>query len=117
MGLGTQVKGHNERRFGVRWEKPVEKMRDTILAIRAFWNCWQNQTRLNFQGEFFTLNLMTPFFNPGPHDYFHIPIYVAGVKPADVPARGENSPTAFTCIRCIRVAIFKKSFAGTSSLV
>jgi probable F420-dependent oxidoreductase len=59
MGLGTQVKGHNERRFGVRWEKPVEKMRDTILAIRAIWNCWQNQTRLNFQGEFFTLNLMT----------------------------------------------------------
>jgi len=80
MGLGTQVKGHNERRFGVKWEKPVEKMRDTILAIRAIWNCWQNQTRLNFRGEFFTLNLMTPFFNPGPHDYPHIPIYVAGVN-------------------------------------
>src|SRR5262245_48438568 len=23
MGLGTQVKGHNERRFGVKWEKPA----------------------------------------------------------------------------------------------
>ena len=23
LGLGTQVKGHNERRFGVKWEKPV----------------------------------------------------------------------------------------------
>jgi probable F420-dependent oxidoreductase len=80
LGLGTQVKGHNERRFGVKWEKPVEKMRDTILAIRAFWNCWQNQTRLNFRSEFFTLNLMTPFFNPGPHDYSRIPIYVAGVN-------------------------------------
>jgi probable F420-dependent oxidoreductase len=80
MGLGTQVKGHNERRFGVKWEKPVEKMRDTILAIRAIWNCWQNQTRLNFRSEFFTLTLMTPFFNPGPHDYPHIPIYIAGVN-------------------------------------
>src|SRR5262249_58342340 len=45
MGLGTQVKGHNERRFGVKWEKPVERMRDTILAIRAIWNCWQNQAK------------------------------------------------------------------------
>jgi alkanesulfonate monooxygenase SsuD/methylene tetrahydromethanopterin reductase-like flavin-dependent oxidoreductase (luciferase family) len=36
--------------------------------------------RLNFHGEFFTLNLMTPFFNPGPHDYPRIPIYIAGVN-------------------------------------
>ena len=89
MGLGTQVKGHNERRFGVKWEKPVERMRDTILAIRAIWNCWQNQTRLNFRGEFFTLNLMTPFFNPGPHDYPRIPIYVAGVNQRMCRLAGE----------------------------
>src|ERR1044071_7402465 len=25
LGLGTQVKGHNARRFGIKWEKPVEK--------------------------------------------------------------------------------------------
>ncbi len=80
MGLGTQVKGHNERRFGMKWEKPVEKMRDTILGIRAIWDCWQNQTRLNFHGEFFNLTLMTPFFNPGPHEYPRIPIYIAGVN-------------------------------------
>jgi probable F420-dependent oxidoreductase len=80
MGLGTQVKGHNERRFGVKWEKPVEKMREVILALRAIWDCWQNQTRLDFRGEFFKLNLMTPFFNPGPHDYPRIPIYIAGVN-------------------------------------
>jgi probable F420-dependent oxidoreductase len=61
LGLGTQVKGHNERRFGVRWDRPVEKMREVILAVRAVWDCWQNQTRLNFQGEYFKLTLMTPF--------------------------------------------------------
>ena len=37
LGLGTQVKGHNERRFGVKWERPVDKMRDYILAMRAVW--------------------------------------------------------------------------------
>ena len=35
MGLGTQVKGHNERRFGVKWERPVEKMREVILAFEG----------------------------------------------------------------------------------
>jgi probable F420-dependent oxidoreductase len=80
LGLGTQVKGHNERRFGMRWEKPVEKMREVILAVRAFWDCWQNGTRLNFHGEYFKLNLMTPFFSPAPHDYHRIPIFIAGVN-------------------------------------
>lgn len=80
LGLGTQVKGHNERRFGVRWEKPVEKMRDVILAVRAVWDCWQNGTPLDFQGEYFKLNLMTPFFSPEPHDYHRIPIFIAGVN-------------------------------------
>ena len=80
MGLGPQVKGHNERRFGVKWEKPVEKMRDIVLALRAFWDSWQNGTEFHFQGEFFKLNLMPPFFNPGPHDYPDIPIYLAGVN-------------------------------------
>ena len=80
MGLGTQVKGHNERRFGVKWEKPVEKMREVILAMRAIWDCWQNQTPLDFRGEFFKLNLMTPFFSPAPHAYHRIPIFIAGVN-------------------------------------
>jgi probable F420-dependent oxidoreductase len=89
LGLGTQVKAHNERRFGVRWEKPVQKMRETILAIKAFWDCWQNGTRLDFRGEFFKLTLMTPFFNPGPHAYPHIPIYIAGVNQRMCQLAGE----------------------------
>lgn len=89
MGLGTQVKGHNERRLGVKWEPPVKKLREVILAMRAFWDCWQNGTKLNFRGEFFKLTLMTPFFNPGPHDYPHIPIYIAGVNELMCQLAGE----------------------------
>lgn len=89
LGLGTQVKGHNERRFGVKWEKPVDKMREVILAVRAIWDCWQNQTRLNFQGEFFKLTLMTPFFSPPPHDYHRIPIFIAGVNRRMCQLAGE----------------------------
>mgnify|MGYP001275646427 CR=1 FL=1 len=89
LGLGTQVKGHNERRFGVKWEKPVEKMREVILAVRAFWDCWQNGAGLNFRGEFFKLTLMTPFFSPAPHDYHRIPIYLAGVNRRICQLAGE----------------------------
>ena len=89
LGLGTQVKAHNERRLGVTWERPVDKLREVILAMRAFWDCWQNGTKLNFRGEFFKLTLMTPFFNPGPHDYPDVPIYIAGVNPRMCQLAGE----------------------------
>ncbi len=68
IGLGTQVKGHNERRFGVKWERPVAKMREVILAMRAFWDCWQNGTKLNFRGDkavfywFFSQQVCTQIF-------------------------------------------------------
>lgn len=89
LGLGTQVKAHNERRLGVKWEQPVAKLREVILAMRAFWDCWQNGTKLNFRGEFFKLTLMAPFFDPGPHDWPDIPIYIAGVNQHMLQLAGE----------------------------
>lgn len=80
LGLGTQVKAHNVLRFGVKWEKPVKKLRETIEAIHAFWDCWQNGTPLDYTGEFFKLMLMTPFFDPGPIEYPRPPIYIAAVN-------------------------------------
>src|SRR3989441_157860 len=80
LGLGTQVKGHNERRFSVRFESPGPKMREIVLALRAIWDCWQNGTRLDFKGRFYRFDLMTPFFNPGPIEHPRIPVYVAGVN-------------------------------------
>ena len=89
LGLGTQVKGHNERRFGIKWERPVAKMRDYIFALRAVWGSWQHQTRLHYQGEFYKLTLMTPFFSPAPHEYASIPIYIAGVNRGMCELAGE----------------------------
>ena len=80
LGLGPQVKAHNVLRFGVKWEKPVAKMRETIEAIRAFWHTWQTGAPLDYAGEFFKLMLMTPFFDPGPIDYAPPPIYIAAVN-------------------------------------
>jgi probable F420-dependent oxidoreductase len=89
LGLGTQVKGHNERRFGVRWEHPGPKLREMILMIRAIWDCWQNGTRPSFAGKFYNFTLMTPFFNPGPIEHPQIPIYIAGVNEYICQLAGE----------------------------
>lgn len=80
LGLGTQVRAHIERRFGMAWEAPVPKLREAIQGIRALWDCWQNGARLNLRGRFYKFTLMTPFFNPGPIAHPHIPIYIAGVN-------------------------------------
>jgi len=89
LSLGTQVKGHNERRFGVKWDAPAKKLRETILAMRAIWDCWQNGTPLHFTGEFYRLTLMTPFFSPKPMAYPMPPLYIAGVNPLMCRLAGE----------------------------
>ena len=69
LGLGTQVKAHIQRRFGMPWpESPVSMLRELIAAVRAFWHAWQSGDRLNFRGDHYKLTLMTPFFNPGEID-------------------------------------------------
>jgi probable F420-dependent oxidoreductase len=80
MGLGTQIKPHIERRFGIPWDRPTPRLREYILALRHIWNAWQTDGRLNFRGEMYKLTLMSPFFNPGPIDHPHIPLYIAGVN-------------------------------------
>jgi probable F420-dependent oxidoreductase len=89
LGLGSQVKGHNERRFSVKFDSPAPRMREIVLALHAIWDCWQNGTRLNFKGQFYRFDLMTPFFNPGPIAQPRIPVYLAGVNPAMCRVAGE----------------------------
>ncbi len=89
LGLGTQVKAHIERRFGMPWDPPVPKLRETVEAIRAVWACWQHGSRLNYRGQFFKLTLMSPFFDPGPIPDPRIPIVLAGVNPPLARLAGE----------------------------
>lgn len=89
LGLGTQVKGHNEHRYSVKWEHPAPKMREVVQSIRAIWDTWQNGTPLKFRGEFYRFDLMTPFFSPGPIDHPRIPVYMAGVGPMMCRVAGE----------------------------
>ncbi len=89
LGLGTQVKGHNERRYSTAWEAPGPKLRELVQLIRHIWDVWQNGTRPDFDGKFYKFSLMTPFFSPGPLEWPHIPIYIAGVNPYMCRLAGE----------------------------
>jgi|AntRauMinimDraft_4_1070384.scaffolds.fasta_scaffold00099_9 probable F420-dependent oxidoreductase len=83
LGLGTQVKGHNERRFSVDfdWEKPGPRLREEVLALRHIFDVFQgNEEELDFDGDFYQFSLMTEEFNPGPLESGPPKIWVAGVN-------------------------------------
>ena len=79
LGLGSQIKPHIERRYSMPWSHPAPRMREFILAMRAIWDCWQNGTKLDFRGEFYTHTLMTPFFHPGPSEFGAPKVFLAAV--------------------------------------
>ncbi len=90
LGLGTQVKGHIERRYGVKWEAPVGKLREYVMALKAIFKCWaEGGKKLAFEGKYYNFSLMTPFFAPRPHNY-QIPIYIAGVNEQILRLAGEH---------------------------
>lgn len=90
LGLGTQVKGHNERRFSVEWTAPGPRLREVVESLRHIWDVFQGNTeRLDYQGEYYSFSLMTDFFNPGPIDHPEIPIYIAGVNEYNLRLAGE----------------------------
>src|SRR5580700_3260577 len=89
LGLGSQVKGHIERRYGMRWSAAGPWLRDYVGALRAIWDCWQNGTKLDYQSEHYTLSLMVPLFAPPPIEHPDIPIQLAAVNPFMCQIAGE----------------------------
>ncbi len=81
LGLGTQVKGHIQRRYGMAWSAPGPWIEEYVAAVRAVWDCWQSGTELDFHGDHYDLTLMNPLFDPGPIDDPDIPIHLAAVNP------------------------------------
>ena len=89
LGLGSQVRGHIVRRFGLAYRPPGPWMRDYVRAVRAVWVCWQHRTTLDFESEHYRLSLMVPLFDPGPIEHPDIPIHVAAVNPTMCRIAGE----------------------------
>ena len=89
LGLGTQVRAHVTRRFSMEWSSPGPRLREYVEAIRAVWATWQRGDPLRFRGDFYSLTLMTPFFDPGPIPYDPPPVAIAAVGPYLSRVAGE----------------------------
>ncbi len=89
LGLGSQVKGHNERRFGIPWTPPAPRMRDYVRALRALWTCWETRGRLNFESPHYKLTLMTPDFSPEPTGLPMPAVTIAAVGEAMLRVAGQ----------------------------
>ena len=89
LGLGTQVKGHIERRYGQKWNKPGPWMREYVLALREIWASWQEGRQPSAVGDIYKITMTNPLFNPGPIEHPFIPIHLAAVNPYMSMVAGE----------------------------
>jgi probable F420-dependent oxidoreductase len=89
LGLGSQIKPHIEKRFSMPWSHPAARMREMILAMRAIWASWNDGTKLDFRGDFYSHTLMTPFFNPGPNPNGTPKVLLAAVGAKMTEVAGE----------------------------
>jgi probable F420-dependent oxidoreductase len=89
LGLGTQVKAHIERRYGVPYEHPGPWLREYVLALRAIFRAFQGEEKLDFHGDRYDLDLLPPTWSPGPIEHPDVPIFLSGVRPWMLRAVGE----------------------------
>ena len=89
LGLGSQIKAHITRRFSMPWSRPAARMREYVQALRAIWDCWENDEALNFRGEFYQHTLMTPMFMPTKHEFGLPQVHLAAVGPLMTQVAGE----------------------------
>ena len=89
LGLGSQVKGHIERRFGMQWKAPGPWMRDYLRAIRDHWEAWQAGTPVKHESASYRINLNVPVFTPAPLDGPPIALHLAAVNPYMCQVAGE----------------------------
>ena len=89
LGLGTQIKPHITKRFSAKWGKPIEQLREYVLALRAIWRSFQTGAELGYHGQYYDFSLLTSSVTPQPMPYWQIPIYIAGVNTGLARLAGE----------------------------
>ncbi len=90
LGVGTQVKGHNERRYSTAWPSPPgPRLKEYLLCLKAIFKTFQTGARPDFTGKHYQFTLISPFFNPGPNQDGHVPIYISAVNRYNCGLVGE----------------------------
>jgi probable F420-dependent oxidoreductase len=88
LGLGTQVRTHVVRRYGVDFERPGPRLRDYVRAVKACFGAFRTG-KLDHHGEFYDLDFITPQWSAGPIDAPDPKVDVAAVNPWMLRMAGE----------------------------
>ena len=102
LGLGSQIRAHNEKRFSVPWTAPAPRMREYVQAVRAIWAAWKGDGKLNYVGKHYNFTLMTPNFVPEPYEAPAPRIGLAAVGPAMLKVAAEECDSAKLHVFCTR---------------
>jgi probable F420-dependent oxidoreductase len=118
LGLGTQVKAHNERRYSVKFDHPGSRLREYVLALRAIFRAFQGEEQLDFQGDYWSFDLLPAMWSPGPIAHPDVPIYVAAVRPWSCRMAGDVADGVhvhpFHSLRYIEEVVRPAVLEGTS---
>jgi probable F420-dependent oxidoreductase len=88
LGLGTQVKTHVVRRYGVEFDRPGPRLRDYVLAVKACFGAFRTN-ELEHRGEFYELTFINRQWSPGPIDAPDPKVDIAAVNPWMLRMAGE----------------------------
>ena len=88
LGLGTQVRTHVVRRYGMAFDRPGPRLRDYVLAVKACFAAFRTG-KLDHHGEFYALDFITPQWSAGPIDAPDPKVDVAAVNPWMLRMAGE----------------------------
>ncbi len=81
LGLGSQVKAHVERRYGMAYDPPGPRMRDYLEAVQAALAAFRGDAKLAHDGPYYQLSLLPGAWRPPAHDHGEINIDVSAVGP------------------------------------
>ncbi|MGA0322996.1 MAG: LLM class flavin-dependent oxidoreductase, partial [Ilumatobacteraceae bacterium] len=69
LGLGSQVRAHIERRYGMEFDPPGPRMRDYLHAVQATLAAFRGDAKLDHRGPFYELTMLPQQWMPLSHDH------------------------------------------------
>lgn len=88
LGLGTQVRTHAVRRYGVEFDPPGPRLRDYVQAVRACFAAFRGAP-LDHRGPYYELTFFNRQWSPGEIDAPDPEIDIAAVNPWMLRMAGE----------------------------
>ena len=86
LGIGPQIRPHNEKRFSVPWSAPVPRLREYVQALRAIWRCWETGGAAAVRGPALHLYPHDAELHAGVHGPAHGADHHCGGRRAFAPA-------------------------------